>query len=258
MQRNRQIIAIGGISKTNDGALFNYVLKQAVATSPRIGFLPTASADSDDYIVRFYEAFTALACRPSHLKLFGRVRDPATFIEEQDIILVGGGNTKTMLGVWREWALDSLIRDAWESGTVIAGFSAGAICWFQEALSDSWADRLAVVVGLGFLPGSCCPHFSNEPDRRPTYHRLLLAGAISSGLGIDDDCAVHFCDASPSRVVKATAAANAYTVSVGGGSIFETPLESEVVLLQAAAGPRPTAQGTPSAARSGDSPRSGS
>jgi len=234
MERNRQIIAMGGVSKTGGTALFNYILDQSPATSPRIGFLPTASADSDDYIVRFYEAFISLACRPSHLKLFGRVREPATFVKEQDILLVGGGNTKTMLGVWREWDLDSLIREAWESGTVIAGLSAGAICWFQEALSDAWADRLAVIAGLGFLPGSCCPHFGNEPDRRATYHRLLRAGAISPGIGIDDDCAVHFFDASPRRVVKATAAAGAYALSLSGGSILETPLESEVILLEAA------------------------
>jgi len=234
VERNRQIIALGGVSKSGGTALFNYVLEQAEATNPRIGFLPTASADSDDSIVRFYEAFTTQPCRPSHLKLFGRVRDPAAFIREQDILLVGGGNTRTMLGVWREWGLDSLLREAWESGTVVAGFSAGAICWFEEALSDAWADRLGVIAGLGFLKGSCCPHFSNEPDRRPAYHRLLRSGEISSGIGIDDDCAVHFFDASPRRVVKATAAAGAYALSARGGSILETPLESEVVLLEAA------------------------
>jgi len=232
MKRDRQIIAIGGISKAVGTALFEYVLEQSGATSPRIGFLPTASADSDDSIVRFYEIFSALACRPSHLKLFGRVREPAAFVEGQDVILVGGGNTKTMLGVWREWEVDSLLRKAWETGTVIAGFSAGAVCWFQEALSDAWADRLAVVAGLGLVSGSCCPHFSNEPDRRPAYHRLILEGAISPGLGIDDDCAVHFVDRSPNRVVKAREAANAYAVSLRSGSTLEAPLESEVVLLR--------------------------
>jgi peptidase E len=234
MERTRQIIAIGGTSKEGGSALFQYVLHQAAVTSPRIGFLPTASADSDESIVRFYETFNSLACRPSHLKLFGRVREPAAYLEEQDIILVGGGNTKTMLGVWREWGLDSLIREAWESGTVLAGLSAGAICWFEEALTDAWADRLSAVAGLGFLQGSCCPHFSNERERRPAYHRLLLSGSISPGLGIDDDCAVHFCDTKPRRVIKATAAASAYRVSARGGSVVETPVESEVILLHAA------------------------
>jgi peptidase E len=227
--RSRQIIAIGGVSKASGTALVEYVLGQAAAASPRIGFLPTASADSDDSIVRFYETCSALACRPAHLKLFGRVREPASFVREQDIILVGGGNTKTMLAVWREWELDSLLREAWESGTVIAGFSAGAICWFEEALSDAWADRLAVVSGLGLLPGSCCPHFRNEPDRRPSYHRLLLEGAIAPGLGIDDDCAVHFVDTSPRRVVKAAATAGACQVSTRSGSILEEPLEAEAI-----------------------------
>jgi peptidase E len=156
------------------------------------------------------------------------------YLSDQDVILVGGGNTKSMLGVWREWALDNLLREAWESGTVLAGFSAGAICWFEQGLSDAWADRLAPVPGLGILPGSCCPHYSSEPDRRPIYHQLLLEGEISAGVGIDDGCAIHFQGRSPAHVVAVQDGAGACSVSADGTSVREEPLPVEHIRLHAA------------------------
>jgi peptidase E len=232
--QGRQIIAIGGVSSARDVPLFGYVLRQSAAAEPKVGFLPTASGDSAEYLDKFYETFSALPCRPSHLKLFGRVSDPAAYLRDQDVVLVSGGNTKSMLGVWREWAIDVLLRQAWESGTVLAGFSAGAICWFEQGLSDAWAERLAPVSGLGFLRGSCCPHYGNEPNRRPVYHQLLLKGEISAGLGISDGCAVHFRGTSPACVVAVQEESSARSVSVEGASIHETPLEIERVRLSAA------------------------
>src|SRR5262245_9729537 len=191
MEAARQIIALGGVTTREDVELFRYIVAQARRPKPRVGFLPTASGDSDAFIVRFYEQFSSLSCELSHLELFGRVPNLQTYIPEQDVIVVSGGNTKSMLALWQGWGLDVLLRQAWEAGAVLSGFSAGAICWFTEGLSDAWADRLAPVPGLDLIAGSCCPHYSNEPDRRPRFQHLIAHGEIRAGIGIDAGAAAH-------------------------------------------------------------------
>ena len=225
MEDERQIVAVGGVSRESAPALYRYLLDQCATPTPRVGFLPTANADSDSSLVRFYAGFSGLTCRPSHLKLFGRVSSPEQFVRDQDLILVGGGNTKSMLGLWREWGLDASLRDAWNRGTLLAGFSAGAICWFAEAVCDSWADRLVAIPALGMLPGSCCPHYDGEAERRPAFQEMLRAGEVSAGIAIDDDCAVHFRGVAPSAVLRLRPDAGAYAVAVREGSIEETALD---------------------------------
>jgi dipeptidase E len=227
MTSTRQIIAIGGATAQTDVALFPYIVAQARRSRPRVSLLPTASGDADAFIAKFYQAFAGLPCELSHLTLFGRVPNLEQYIPEQDVILVSGGNTKSMLALWREWGLDALLRQAWDAGTVLAGFSAGAICWFSEGLSDAWADHLAPVPGLNLLAGSCCPHYSSEPERRPAFRRLVTSGAIAAGFGIDDGAAMHFREAQPSALVTARAEANAYRVESNHGAVLEAPLEIE-------------------------------
>src|SRR5262245_43734347 len=122
-------------------ALDGYVLAPARVPQPAVAFLPSAGGDSANYVVRFYVAYQWLSCRPSHLSLFRRTPDVRSYLLAQDVIYVGGGNTKSMLAVWRDWALPEVLREAWESGIVLAGISAGAICWFEQGVTDSFADR---------------------------------------------------------------------------------------------------------------------
>src|SRR5215510_9971446 len=117
-----------------------------------------------------------------------------------------------MLALWSGWGLDLLLRQAWEAGTVLAGFSAGAICWFSMGLSDAWADRLAPIPGLRLIAGSCCPHYSNEPERRPAFQHLITRGEMQPGIGIDDGVAVHFRGSRAPAVVTARPHADAYAV----------------------------------------------
>ena len=138
-----------------------------------------------------------------------------------------------MLAVRQAWGLDVLLGRAWEAGTALAGFSAGAICWFGEGLSDSWADRLAPVPGLELLSGSCCPHCSNEPERRPAFQQRIARSEMQPGTGIDDGAAVHFEGTRVARVVTVRAAANAYAVSHADGVASETPFEAERLRLGA-------------------------
>ena len=189
-----QVIALGGggFSMEPDNlALDRYILEQAGKDRPKVCFLPTASGDAQDYIVRFYAAFTTLDCRPSHLALIHpSTADLEDFILEKDILYVGGGNTRSMLAIWRGWGVAEILRKAWLGEILLAGISAGAICWFEQGITDSVPGRLSKMDCLGFLPGSCCPHYDGEAERRPTFHRMLAGNQILPGYGIDDGAAL--------------------------------------------------------------------
>jgi dipeptidase E len=232
-QITRHIIAVGGGGFYRDSenlALEKYIVQQSGAAQPKVAFIPTASAEPDNYLVSFYTAFLKLGCQPSHLSFFKRTPELRSYLLNQDVIFVGGGNTKSMLAVWREWAVPDLLRQAWQSGIVLAGVSAGAICWFEQGLTDSWASELRPLECLGFVPGSCCPHYDGEVERRPTLHRLLIAGAMIPGIAVEDWTGVHFKDLEICRVVSAKAGSKAYAVSAVDGAVQETPLPVEYLV----------------------------
>jgi len=226
----RQIIAMGGggFSMEPDSPLLDkYILEQTKKPRPKVSFLPTASGDANEYVVRFYSAFTKFDCQPSHLSLFSPpTADIESFILERDVIYVGGGNTKSMMALWREWDLDRVLRKAWEAGIVLAGLSAGANCWFEQGVTDSIPGRLVALPCLGFLSGSCCPHYDGEAQRRPSYHRLLSQAEILPGFGVDDGAALHFVDEKLSRVVSSRPNARAYFLEKVSGQVRERPMES--------------------------------
>ena len=229
----RQIIALGGggfSMEPENPALDRYILDQAGRSNPAVCFLPTASGDADGYVVKFYAAFSVLDCRPCHLSMFGRTpADLGAFLLEQDVIYVGGGNTRSMLAVWREWGLDVALRAAWEQGVVLAGLSAGAICWFEQGVTDSVAGRLGPLAALGLLEGSCCPHYDGEAERRPAYQQLVAEGQIAPGYGLDDGAALHFAGTELRAVVASRPKARAYRVAPSAGGFQEQALESMVL-----------------------------
>lgn len=245
-ERKRQIIALGGggfLMEPDNPALDLYVLRQALATRPAIAFLGTARGDADANLVSFYRAFSGHDCRPSHLPLFERTPNLRDYLLRQDIIYVCGGNTKSMLAVWRDWGLPALLKEAWEGGTVLAGVSAGAICWFQQGVTDSYADRLAVLECLGFLEGSCCPHYDGERERRPAYHDFLLKGDVAPGIALDDGAAVHMVEGAVHRVVASRPQARGYRVRLRDGVVQEEPLETEFLTYAGAGEPGAADQG---------------
>src|SRR5262245_37542437 len=226
--KQRQIIAIGGSGSLTDAqvlALDRYVISQARSPEPTVCFIPTANGDADASLLRFYTIFSQLPCRLSHLVFFRCTpADLRSLLLRQDVIYVGGGNTRSMLAVWREWGMPNILREAWESGIVLAGRSAGAICWFEQGVTDSTADVLLPLDCLGFLRGSCCPHYDGEAERRPSYHRLLLGRSILPGIAIDDGVGVHFLGTAPHRVVTPREKASAYHAGVVDGTVREEPL----------------------------------
>lgn len=226
----RHIIAIGGggLSRQPDYlALERYILALSGKTTPAIAFIGTASGDADAATVRFYDACSTLPCHPTHVPLYRRTPDLRAALLNQDVIYVGGGNTRSMLAAWREWELPALLREAWEAGIVLAGVSAGAICWFEQGVTDSWSDRLRAMDCLGFLPGSCCPHYSGETERRPAYTRMIETREIVAGLAIDDGAAVHFTGTSLHAAIAARPGAQVYRVDQQNGAVQHTALEMQ-------------------------------
>ena len=225
----KQIFAIGGagLSWQPDKLLLEkYFLKLTGQACPKICFIPTASGDSDFTTRRFYDAALRLNCIASHLSLFNAPReDLESIILNQDAIYVGGGNTRNMLVLWREWKFDKIMRKAWEKGIVLGGVSAGSICWFEEGVTDSIPERLTPLNCLGFLPGSNCPHYDSEALRRPTYHQLILNEEIADGLATEDGVALHFIETKLHQVVSSRPSATAYAVSKSGNQISENKID---------------------------------
>lgn len=225
----RQIIAMGGggFSMEPDNLLLDqYILAQVKKNSPKICFVPTASGDQTNYIERFYKAFNNLPCQPTHVSLFEpNFTDLETYILEQDIIYVGGGNTRNMLLLWKDWGFDKVLKKAYESGVVLAGLSAGSICWFEEGLTDPINAPLYKLDCLGFLKGSNCPHFDGENKRKPAYHQLILEGRIKAGYAVDDGAALHFVNETLSNAVSSRQNAQAFYVESDGTNVIETGLE---------------------------------
>ncbi|MCA0972527.1 peptidase E [Halobacillus litoralis] len=221
----KQLIAMGGggfSMEPENPLLDEYILNQSPEDKPKICFIPTASGDSQNYIDRFYEFFRRQNCVPSHLSLFKlKNRDIEGFLMEQDIIYVGGGSTKSMLAVWKEWGVDAILKKAWEKGILLAGISAGAICWFEEGMTDSYGDQLEPLPCLGFLKGSCCPHYDGEEERQPSYEQAIANARIRPGLALDDGAAVHFVEDQLKRAVCSRPNAKAKRVALREGEIVE-------------------------------------
>ena len=179
--------------------------------------MPTASGDSPDYLLTFYQQLAGTDCEPSHLALFDRtVDDIAGTIASQDIVLVGGGNTANMLAIWRLHGVDRALRDAYASGTILTGWSAGCLCWFEGGVTDSFTPELGPLRdGLGILGGSACPHFDSEDRRALVYDREIAAG-LPGGIALDDGVIARYDDERLVEVVAGREGARAFRVDATG------------------------------------------
>ncbi len=216
----RRILACGG-RQLYHPALTQYLFSLARRKRPRILFLGTASGDSEAYRLTFYQAMAGLDCEPSHLLLFNlEAARPADRIREQDIVMVGGGNTANMLAIWGLHGVDRALRDAYTAGTILTGWSAGCICWFEAGITDSFTPELGPLQdGLGLLAGSACPHYDSE-ERRPLVYQREIAAGMAGGIALDDGVAARFDDESLMEVVSGRPDGRAFRVSAGG----EAPL----------------------------------
>jgi len=222
------IIAIGGGGfgrNPNQPIIEKYIIEQSSVYKPNVVFIPTASAEDTAYIVNFYKAFTNLSCTPKHINFFQRTPRLDSILNKQDIIYVGGGNTKSMLAVWREWKLDKLLLKAYNRGALLCGVSAGAICWFEKGVTDSWASNLSIMDCMGFLKGCCCPHYDGEKDRRPSVEKFISESKIDSCYALEDGSALHYKNGNIHTVVTFFKGAHAYKVSIKDGDIHHEAMK---------------------------------
>jgi peptidase E len=183
--------------------LDDHVLALSGVPRPKVCFLPTASGDADHYVVRFYRAFEASRCEPSHVSLFRRqtgVGDPRAHLLAQDVIYVGGGSLVSLLGTWRAHGIDLALHEAWRAGVLLCGGSAGSLCWFSHAVSGFHEGPPRRLDGLGFLPWSNAVHYSDEPLRRSAFLEAV-AGGMPPGYGVGDAAALHFVGTDLAEVV---------------------------------------------------------
>ncbi len=228
MTRRPVIVAMGGggfSSEPENPLLDDFVLSLAGVDGPRVCFLPTASGDAPTYVANFYDAFAAKAS-PTWLPLFTRRdADIGRVVAEQDVIYVGGGNTENLLAIWRVHGLDRVLREAWQRGTVLAGLSAGAICWFEAGVTDSFGAQLGPLRdGLGFLPGAFCPHYDTEILRRSRFRELVIAGEVPAGYAADDSAALVYEGDTLREAVSSRPNALAYRVEPLDGTVVERAL----------------------------------
>ena len=210
--------------------VLRYALQLTGKPTPRVLFINTATGDSADSLLRSYTRMAALDCVPSHLSLFTRTpRDLEKLILSQNMIFVGGGNTKSMLAVWREYGIDKILEEAWKRGVILSGSSAGGICWFEGCCTDSFDEVYTALPALGFLKGSCCPHYDGEPGRPGTYHSLIESGQLDEGLAIDEGVGVHFVGRKLVEVVTANQGTGAYLVRRKGAACIDKPLPVRVL-----------------------------
>ena len=222
----KQIIAIGGggFGRTpGEGLIEKYILDQSEKDIPNICFIPTATGDNEAYKVNYYSTFSKLDCSPSHLDFFKRTPDLKELILKQDVIFVGGGNTKSMLAVWKDWGLDLLLKEAYEKGVIMSGVSAGAICWFDQGITDSWAEDLKVMDCLGFIEGACCPHYDEEPQRKPSLNKFITEKVLKSCYAVDGGCALHIEDEKEFKSVVFSENKNSFLVEMKDNKVAEKP-----------------------------------
>jgi len=191
---NKNIVAIGGGGfgrSLGSLEIEKYIISLISKKRPKICFIPTASGDSSLYKLNFYRAFSKLDCITSHIDFFSRTENLEEKVLSQDIIYVGGGNTKSMLAVWKEWNLHNTLKIAYEKGIVLSGVSAGAICWFDKGVTDSFAKELTIIDCLGIVNDIACPHFDEEKDREPYVNDVINREIINSCICIEGNCALH-------------------------------------------------------------------
>ena len=218
------IVAMGGLSwdDAERRRLEDYFLGFAQRERPRVLFVPTAAADAAEPTLNIVSQLGDRA-QVSHLPFFPwPPPDVRELVLDHDVIFVSGGNTANALAIWRVHGFDEILREAWEAGVVLTGWSAGMICWFEAGVTDSFGPQLeGMRDGLGFLPGSACPHYDGEAERRPVYTRLVREG-FPPGLAADDCVALRFDGTELAEVVSAREGAGAYRVSPQG----EEPIEA--------------------------------
>lgn len=231
----RVIFAMGGGGFTmepDNPLLDDFVLSLSPVREPRILFLPTAAGDTNGLINSFHARFGNRLCIPSHLSLF-RIAEEKRPLREivlsQDVVYVGGGSMRNLLAIWRAHGLDELLAKAWRQGIVLAGLSAGAMCWFEGGVSRSAGGAPVAIPGLGLLPGSLTVHADGEPERLPVWLASVRDGTLPGGWALDDGVGLLFHDSTAVEAVSSRPGAGGQRVDAIAGELVRKRLDCELL-----------------------------
>lgn len=226
----RKILIAGGGFRTK---FIGYMAQLTGKQRARVCFLPTASADSEQAIIGFYQSCAPLNVEAyvqrSFIESLSQTQGWDEVLLSMDAIVVSGGNTLNQQAIWKAQGIDVVLREAWNRGIVLGGASAGSLCWFDEGTTDSRPKALSIVKCMGFIPGSHSPHYDAEPGRRPLYHKLIGSGEMKPGYACDNDAGLYFEDTTVKRVVATREGAKCYYVSATNGVVSEKVLEPEQI-----------------------------
>src|SRR5262245_46731516 len=226
----RKILIAGG----NYGTPFiRYMATLTGKKRPKLLYLPTASADSQNGIITWYKSCAPLDVYPlvqeSFIASSRQTQSWEEVLLSVDGIVASGGNTLNQQAIWKAQGIDVILKQAWDRGIVLGGASAGSLCWFEEGTTDSRPKQLTTVKCLGFLRYSHCPHYDREPERRPLYQKLIASGEMKPGYACDNDAGIYFEDNQVKRVVASRKGARVYFVSASGGQAVERAMEPEII-----------------------------
>ncbi|HPH45458.1 MAG TPA: peptidase E [Chryseolinea sp.] len=229
-ETRRKIVAYGA---GYNPPFVKYVAERTGKPKPRICYLPTASADGEAGIIRWYEVCASLEVYPFVQKMFINSYDQKESFEDvllsMDAIIVGGGNTLNMMAIWKAQGIDVILKKAWDKGIVLAGGSAGSLCWFEEGTTDSRPKELSKVSCLGFIKASHSPHYDAEPERRPRFQGYIKSKEFKAGYACDNKAAIYFEDNTVKEVVAVNQESNAYYVYEKNGEVIEEKLPKRVL-----------------------------
>ncbi len=228
-----KIICISGSMSNDNKTFIKYIAALTGKPNPKICYVPTASADNPYGIVEWYSTCVDLPVRPFVLRTFLNADSSQETFEQtilgMDAIIVGGGSTLNMLGIWKVQGIDTVLRKAYERGIVLAGGSAGSLCWFTGGYSDSRPKKLTIIDGLAFLNYSHCPHYHSEPARKPLYWQAILDGKLKEGYACDDNAALVFINGVMKKSISLDKENNNYFISIVNGKINEKMLPAEII-----------------------------
>lgn len=214
------------------GPIIKYGLRLTSKDNPKLCYIGTAGGDASNWIAAFYTACIGHEVQPSHLELFTlpNVADVEAFLLNQDIIWVAGGSVANLLAVWRVHGLDTILRKAWDQGIVLAGQSAGSICWHMGGTTDSFGENLQPITnGLGFLPYGNGVHYDAHPQRRPLLQKLVADGSLPESYATDDGVALHYIGDTLHKVISDTPEKFGYRIIKTDNGIEETKLDTELL-----------------------------
>jgi dipeptidase E len=224
-----RIVALGGHefrARPGDLAIVRHLLDLTGTERPRVCFLPTAGGDTQEGIASFHSVLSRYECETSHISLFRLERERVDVREHllgQDLIYAAGGSMLNLIPIWRAHGLDRILSEAWTKGVLLAGQSAGAMCWFELGITAS-SGKPKPAGGLGLLPGSLSVHYGRDPHRRTALLDEVSEGRLSAGYALDDGAGLLFEGTRPVEAFAGTRGARVVRVERDGGRAVELEL----------------------------------